>query len=162
MNKTICIFTWVLILNLHNDYAIASNIELDETVKIARDAIPEKRTAYIKEVLSLSAEQARQFWPIYEHYTQEMTHITNQSYELLNEYGKAHNEGTMSNQLAEKLMLKHFSLMPQKNQLLKNFCNLLSKEFSPTFAMRFLQAEERMDTIIEYTYQFDIPRVEFK
>ncbi len=136
--------------------------QMDETIEISKNAIPEKRKAYIAEVIQLKGADATRFWSMYDSYTKELSKVTDQSYGLLDRYARAYREDSMTDELAANLMAKHFKLKKQKNKVTEKYLKKMSKTFSDTLAMRFLQAEEKMDTIIKYSYQFDIPLVEFK
>ncbi len=142
--------------------AVAQTRQLDETIETSKNAIPEKRKAYIADVIQLKGSDANKFWSMYESYTKELSTVTDQSYGLLDQYARAYRENTITNDLAANLMAKHFKLKKQKNKVTEKYLKKMSKTFSDTLAMRFLQAEEKMDTIIKYSYQFDIPLVEFK
>lgn len=141
---------------------IAEPNQMDETIEISKNAIPEKRKAYIAEVIQLKGPEAIKFWSMYDSYTKELSKVTDQSYGLLDQYARAYREDKMTDGLAARLMKKHFKLKKLKNKVTEKHLENMSDAFSETLAMRFLQAEEKMDTIIKYSYQFDIPLVEFK
>jgi hypothetical protein len=141
---------------------IANKNQMDQTIEVSKNAIPEKRKAYIAKVIKIDDANSMIFWKLYDSYTQELSVITNASYALLDKYARSYKEEKVTNKLAGQLMKEHFKLKTQKNKITKKYLKKISESFSDTLSMRFLQAEEKMYTIINYTYQFDIPLIDFK
>ena len=160
MNKHLISFI-VLLLHMFPLAVYAKDSQLNETIELAKNAIPEKRKAYIASIIKLDNKEAEVFWRIYDAYTTDMSPIIDQSYGLVDQYAKAYRENTISDDLAARLMNKHFKLKTQKNKITQKYLKKISHAFSDRLAMRFLQAEEKMDTIIKYAYQFDVPLIEF-
>ncbi|WP_395375828.1 hypothetical protein [Marinicella sp. W31] len=162
MLRLTLLFIILFVLNIPFEAANPSTDDIDKTINTAKDAIPEKRRAYHKKVINLHGDDAVVFWKIYDAYEQELSSVVDQSYGLVEEYAKAHRENQVNNELATQLMDKHFKLKNQKNKITKKYLKKLKTRFSPKLAMRFLQAEERIDTVIMYAYLFDVPLIDFE
>jgi hypothetical protein len=60
----------------------------DQDIALLRQDIRAQKQQLIGQNLSLSDKEAEQFWPVYNHYMEEMKGIYDQKFELLKQYGQ--------------------------------------------------------------------------
>jgi hypothetical protein len=69
--------------------AIMSQTTSDQDIELMRQDLRNKKRQIIAENLSLSDAEAEKFWPIYQHYTNDLKLVYDQKYVLLKNYAQS-------------------------------------------------------------------------
>lgn len=88
------------IVTLASNTRASAQDPADEDIKLFRKDLRSLRKQIIAANMDLSDQEAEQFWPLFERYTQELAAKQDVKYALLKEY--AENYTTMTDEQAEK------------------------------------------------------------
>ena len=95
MKKLILTLTFALIT------AIGFSQTTDDYIEVQRSVIKTEKKAVIAEVLQLTEQEAKEFWPLYEEYENRQYETNTQIYQLIKKY--ADNYETLTNEEAVEL-----------------------------------------------------------
>ncbi len=132
--------------------------ELDKDVKLLREDIRSKKKKLIAANLTLTADQATKFWPVYEQYTADLVKINNQKYEVIKDY--ANNWGTMSDEQALNLLKRSLEVDAQVNQLRTRYIPIFNKVVPGKTVATFFQLDRRIQAMIDLQLAAQLPLVQ--
>jgi hypothetical protein len=128
---------------------------LDNYIELLRSDIRTEKTEILTEALKLTEAQTATFWPIQREYETELAKIQDARIAMIKDYAKSYD--TMDEAKAKELMETAFKLQEQRNSLLKKYAGKVSKEVSPTVAVRFAQVESLIHALIDVQVRSEIP-----
>src|SRR5258705_1351165 len=121
----------------------------DQDIDLMRQDLRNKKRQIIAENLPLSDAEAEKFWPIYQHYTNELKQINDEKYVLLKDY--AQSWGNMSNQDALIYIRRWSKYVPVVSQVL-----------SGKGTATFFQLDRRISMMMDIQLASQIPLVQGK
>ena len=105
-----------------------------------REKIKSLKVAFMTERLSLTSQEAQDFWPIYNEYEKKREALRKkEKSEIRN---KIKNADELSENDAQKLLEQYISFEDEEEVLDKNFLNSVSKVISAKKTLLLLRAEE--------------------
>ncbi len=132
--------------------------ELDKDVKLLREDIRAKKKKLIAANLTLTADQATKFWPIYDQYTADLVQINNQKYAVIKEY--ANNWGTMTDAQALDLLKRSLDVDAQVTQLRNRYIPIFDKVVPGKTTATFFQLDRRIQAMIDLQLASQLPLVQ--
>jgi hypothetical protein len=114
----------------------------------------------INNVMQLSDDEDKIFWPIYNDYEQEQFALGDRRLELMREFVIAQDNHTLGDAQAAALIDRYFQYEQDRLELLERYTGILSKALSPIRAAQFAQIEHRIDTVIDLMIASQMPLVE--
>lgn len=103
----------------------------------------------------LPQDQAEEFWPIYVKYEAESGAIWDEKHALIKEYvGKRER---LSDDDAQDIMDDLFDLDDRTTKLRRRYFRIIKREVSATVALRFMQLDRRVNSLVEIQLAQDIP-----
>jgi len=130
--------------------------EADREVLI--NTVRANRRALVAVNLSLSTEQAAQFWPLYDRYQSEIAVSGDRALAIVEDY-VAH-FGDLSNDKALQLMTDYLAAEAERVKVRQTYLPEFAKILPGRTVARFYQIENKMDAILRYDLAATIPVVE--
>jgi len=125
-----------------------------------RADLSDGKTEIINQVMKLTDEEDKVFWPIYDDYEQELFALGDKRLDLMGQFVTAQNNHTLSDAQAAELTASYFQFEQDRLDLVKKYNAILSKELSPIRAAQFAQIEHRISTVIDLMIASQMPLVE--
>jgi hypothetical protein len=127
---------------------------------ILLDAIRANRKALVAANLELSAEEADQFWPLYDRYQKEISAIGDRVAAIIEEYSASFRD--LSNDKALQLTEDYLAAEAERVQLRRAYLGEFAKILPGRTVTRFYQIENKMDAVLRYDLAATIPVVDEK
>ena len=113
----------------------------------------------INQVMRLTPEESKVFWPIYHDYEEELFALGDKRVELSRDFVNAQSTQSFDNGRAAALAKGWFEVETQELELLKKYHEKIAAELSPVRAVQFTQIEHRVDTVIDLMIASELPLV---
>jgi hypothetical protein len=138
--------------------ATASQKASDQDIQLLRQDIREKKKQLIAANLTLTADQATKFWPVYDQYTADLVKINNEKYALIKEY--ADNWGTMTDDQALSVIKRSLAVDEQVAQLRIRYVPIFNKVVPGKIVATFFQLDRRFQMLIDVQLASQLPLVQ--
>ena len=126
-------------------------------VELLRGDVRTQKVAILTELMDLTEAEDAAFWPIYRDYAVELTKINDDRIALIDEYGKEYSH--ISDDTADRLARRMFDLQDKRQQVLEKCYERMKAALSPKVAVRFLQVEHQLLTIMDLQISAALPVV---
>ena len=145
--------------------AIALSISINaqtanDYLELTREVLKAEKKAVVTEAMQLTEAESQPFWNLYNEYQGALYLVQNKRIAIIKDY--AENYGSLSDEKADELWI---GSMKYKNELLKlkkSYYTKFKKVLSTGKAVRFMQLENKIETLIDAQLALDIPLVETK
>ena len=138
----------------------ASGQEDNSYMEVMRSALKTEKKAIIAETMVFTQEESDAFWPLYNEF-QEKLYTSNTKYlKIINDF--AANYENMTDEVALDLMKRMNSYEGEILTLKKTYMKKFSKILPPTKVLRYFQAENKIDILIDFEVASSIPLLETK
>jgi hypothetical protein len=133
--------------------------EADEaSLEILRDTLRSNKKAFVAVNLALSDDEAREFWPVYDRYQQELGTVQDRLLRLVEAYTASF--GKLGDDEAAKLARDYLAIERDRAQVREAFLEPISAALPGRKVMRFYQIENKIDAVLRYELARTIPVVE--
>jgi len=139
---------------------VMGQIASDQDIDLMRQDLRNKKRQIIADNLPLSDAEAEKFWPIYQHYINELKQINDQKYALLKNY--AQSWGDMSNQDALIYTRRWLEVDQEAQALRSQYVPVVSQVLSGKGTATFFQLDRRLSMMIDVQISSQIPLVQGK
>lgn len=142
-----------------------SNPTLEETQILATaqqaqaQSGQQKRT-FIDQQLSLSPQQSKRFWTVYEQHQIALGELNHRRIENVLSYARAWNAGSVDDKTANELAREVIAIEADEVALLKRTYLHASKAISPAQAARYVQIEAKLRARLRFEEAANIPLVQ--
>ncbi len=130
----------------------------DSYMEIVRSTINNEKKVLIAEVMQLTNEESSVFWPVYNEFEEQMYKINTDYYNLINEF--ADNFEHMSAETATDIINKAGKLDIAREKLKSKYNKKMMKVISPQKTLRFAQASNKIEVMIDAQLASQIPLLE--
>ena len=127
---------------------------------ILLDTIRANRKAFVAVNLELSAEEAKQFWSLYDRYQKEITPIGDRVAAIVADYTASFRD--LSSEKALQLMEGYLAAEAERLQVRRSYLAEFAKILPGRTVARFYQIENKMDAVLRYDLAATIPVVDEK
>jgi Spy/CpxP family protein refolding chaperone len=134
-----------------------SNNVSDQDIEMLRANLRAKRKEITAANMTLTADEATKFWPIYDQYRQEAIKPNDDRWALIKAY--IANFNTMSDAQARDYMNKSTAVEQQLLALRMKYVPLFEKVISPQKTALWYQIDRRIDLLINLQLSAQIPMV---
>jgi hypothetical protein len=132
----------------------------DEDIALLRRDLRAMKMQVIGQNMSLSDEEGRKFWPIYNHYVKDLQEVNNQKYALLKQYAEMWE--TMSDEDA-LIYVRHWLEADGEAQALRlKYVPVVSQVLPGRKAATFFQLDRRLNMIVDLQLFSQIPLAHVK
>ena len=131
-------------------------------VDAIRCDLSEGKVQIINQVMKLSPEESKTFWPIYHDYEEELFDLGDRRVELTRNFVNAQTAQKLDNDSASKIADGWFQFESDRLSLLQKYHKIIAKEISPIRAAQFTQIEHRVGTVIDLVIASEAPLIDAK
>lgn len=137
---------------------ILSAQQSDNYLEVMRSALKTEKKAMIAEVMTLSQEETDLFWPLYNEFQGKLYETNTKYVKIVNEF--AENFDNMTDEKAADLLSRVMSYDTEILKLKKSYTKKFSKILPATKVLRYMQAENKIDVLIDYEMASSVPLLE--
>lgn len=139
--------------------AASTNDNIYNYLQLLRSDFNSAKVEIINDIMKLSAEDAKKFWPIYRAYEDELGKLAVSRTELVVEFVQAHKDGTFDNAKAKDMATRWLKHQQARLDLLKKYHRRIEKALAPVPAGQFLQIENQLGIFVDLTIASEMPLV---
>lgn len=129
-----------------------------EQVQALADRYHRERRALIARNLSLTPEEARQFWPVYDRYEQDLQRLTLRRRALIAVFGE--NYDAMTDAMARKIMNERLDIEDERIRLRRLYLPRFEKILPIRKLARYVQIESKIRAAVEAGIAEELPLIE--
>ncbi len=130
----------------------------DDYLKITKEVLKTEKKEAIAEVMDLTVDEAKVFWPLYEQYNEQLQIIQTKRIKLTQEF--ADNYYTMTDEKADEIFTAFFKYKLELVKLNKAYYGKFKKILFAGKAAKYMQAENKISTMVDYEIAMKAPYVE--
>lgn len=138
--------------------ADASKMSVDEALKALREDLQGSRADIMAKNLTLSADQAAKFWPMFEKYQKEQNDIMDAQLKSVQKYVDSYE--TLDDVAAVELINTHMDQDSRMNDLRKRWLGEFQKKLPTKLAVRVIQIDRRLSLAAQMEIAASIPLVQ--
>jgi hypothetical protein len=132
--------------------------QVNDYLEVSREVLKTEKKAIIAELMQLSDEESSVFWPLYNEYQNKLYEVGTKRVNLIMDFAK--NFDNMSGEKATEIIQTSQSIDMELIKLDKSYAKKFMKILSPQKALRYLQAENKIETLIDAELALEIPLLE--
>jgi hypothetical protein len=132
----------------------------DQDIDLTRHDLRDKKQEIIAKNLPLSEAEAEKFWPIYEHYTNDLKQINDEKYVLPKNY--AQSCGNISNHDALIYIRRSLEIDQEVQALRSMYVPVVSQVLTGKGPATFFQLDRRISMMMDIQLASQIPLVQGK
>jgi hypothetical protein len=148
----------ISLILLFSFIAALTYAQQNDYIELVRSTIKTEKKALIAEVMQLSDAESQVFWPVYNEYQEKRYAINTNLFNLITDF--AENFENMSPEKATDIAMTSNKHDMDILKLEKTYFKKISKMISPQKAFRFLQAENKIEAMINAQLASEIPLLE--
>ncbi len=145
----------VIALLLANTVAYGKGV--DAYVELLKSDVRTQKVAVITEVMQFTDEESSAFWPVHREYELELSKITDDRIELIQDY--VQNYDNLTDKKARELVNKVFALEKRRTKLKKKYFKRFERALSATIAAKFIQVENQISLLIDLQIASELPLI---
>lgn len=156
MNKFFAIL--IISMSVAAPAVAGSHMQEQDMIEVIRGQITADREALVAENLNLTAEESEAFWPVYRRFQNERSALVDRRIKILTEFRD--NFETLDDEVAKQLLNDSIKLEDDFQALRMKFLKDFRKALPEKKVLRYLQIENKIDTIIDYDLAQIVPLAE--
>ncbi len=130
----------------------------DQDIEMLRANLRAQRKQIMAENMTLTADEATKFWPIFDQYRQEAIKPNDERWAVIKDY--ATNYGTMTDAQAQDYMKRSTAVDQQLLALRMKYVPIFEKVVSAKKTALWYQIDRRVDLLINLQLSAQIPMVD--
>ena len=154
MKKLLLAFTLLFAASAFAQDDLAEWVQL-----LKQDLKAQKKDVITKGMQTLTDEEAKRFWPIYDAYNTELGNFVDARVALIKAY--ADDYDNMTDAKATELLTRRFSIQKQRDLLDEKYRKQFATALSPRRLVRFYQIEHQLDLLIELQVVSQVPKMKW-
>ncbi len=139
-------------------FGSAALAQVQHEIAITRAEIQAERQAIVADNLPLPEDTAKAFWPVYREYRMALAKSGDRLVALIENFAK--NYDTLTDEQATSMVDEMFAISKEELKIKTDYLPKFRKVLAPKALVRFLQIENKLDTIIRFGLADEIPLVE--
>ena len=124
-------------------------------MEIVRSTIKTEKKALIAEVMELSDSESIPFWEVYNEFDEKLYKLNTEYFAVITDF--ADNFESMTDEKATELMNKATKHSVDQAKLEKTYIKKMAKVISPTKTLRFYQAMNKIQAMIDAQMAAEVP-----
>jgi len=132
--------------------------QLDKDVSLLRQDLRSQKKQLIAANLSLTADEATKFWPVYDQYSAESQKIGDKKYALIKEYAQGF--GSLTDDQAMSLAKRSLALDEEVSALRTKYLPIVNKVLPGKKTATFFQLDRRVGLLMDLQLASEIPLVQ--
>ena len=130
----------------------------DSYMEIVRSTIKNEKKVLIAEVMQFTDEESLAFWPVYNEFDEKLYKINTDYYNIIKDF--ADNFENMSAEKATDIINKASKYDLAREKLKSKYSKKIMKVISPQKTLRFMQASNKIQIMIDAQLAAEIPLLE--
>ncbi|MCK5467469.1 MAG: hypothetical protein KAI99_03140 [Cyclobacteriaceae bacterium] len=130
----------------------------DSYMEIVRSTIKNEKKVLIAEVMQFTDEESLAFWPVYNEFDEKLYKINTDYYNIIKDF--ADNFENMSAEKATDIISKAGKYDLEREKLKSKYSKKIMKVISPQKTLRFMQASNKIQIMIDAQLAAEIPLLE--
>ena len=130
----------------------------DQEIEMLRKDLRSQKKQLIAANLTLTADEATKFWPVYDQYAAELAKIGDQKYALIKEYAQGF--GSLTDEQALSLAKRSLALDEAVTGLRTKYLPIVNKVIPGKKAATFFQLDRRVGLLMDLQLASEIPLVQ--
>jgi hypothetical protein len=131
--------------------------DLTQATEEARTIVQTERKLIVSQGLTLTAEEANAFWPVYDRYMAEMKEVGNLRVKVITDYAASYDN--LTDATAKQLIADLLKYQENALKVRKSYVGKFRKVLPEVKLARFLQLENKLDAITDFALARNIPLV---
>jgi hypothetical protein len=107
--------------------------------------------------MSLTNEEARDFWPLYDAYQKELQTANQEIGRLIVEFAEAYAKGPLPNETAQKILNDVLALEAKEVELKRTYADKMGKVLPAWKVTRYMQIESKIRALLKFELAQRIP-----
>ena len=141
--------------------SISVNAQTDnDYLELTREVLKAEKKAAVTEAMQLTDAESQPFWNLYNEYQTALYLVQNKRIAIIKDY--ADNFESLSDEKADELWIGNMKYRNELLKLKKRYYAKFKKVVSPGKAARFMQLENKIETLIDAQLALEIPLIETK
>jgi len=132
----------------------------NDYLELTREVLKAEKKAAVTEALLLSEAESQPFWNLYNEYQTALYVVQNKRIAIIKDFSA--NFESLSGEKADELWVGTMKYKSELLKLKKRYYKKFKKVISPGKAARFMQLENKIETLIDAQLALDIPLIETK
>ncbi len=142
-------------------FTTSMNAQSDnDYLEIARDVLKVEKKAAIADVMDLSETESQPFWNLYNEYQGKLYTVHNKRIDGIKYFAK--NYENMDDEKSNELWMKYMGYQSELLKLKKSYYKKFNKILPAGKTVRFFQAENKIETLVNAELALEIPMIETK
>ena len=133
-------------------------MSLDSYLSLVRSDLRSEKRKVVEATMAFTPDEAKVFWPVYDRYESDLMRLNNETEALFKEYGA--NYDTLTNEKAEQMAMKGFTIQRQKVELKKKYFKEFQKVLPAKLVARFFQVDRRLDLLLDLRIAAEVPIIQ--
>ena len=129
----------------------------DDYIEIAREVLKTEKKAAIAEAMMLDETISAQFWELYNEFNNKLYTVHTKRIGIIKDY--ANNYGSLTPEKADELMSASINYQQELLNLKKTYYKKFKKAFGPIIAARYMQAENKIEAMVDAELAYEIPLI---
>ncbi|MDW7692695.1 hypothetical protein R9C00_11830 [Flammeovirgaceae bacterium SG7u.111] len=130
----------------------------EDYLALMQQTLKTEKKMIISEIMELSDAEGEAFWPIYNEYAEKLQVLNTQGMGVVKDFAKHFNN--MTEEVANDLIKRQLANVTSVDKLKKNYVKKMMKVLSPQKVIRWYQAENKIDLLVDYELSSEIPLLE--
>jgi len=140
------------------EVSLAQSTNAKDDMELLVSQIQADKRAVVLSAMQLTDAEVAAFTPVYDKYQADMKKQFESAVEMLNKF--AANYGSMTDDAAKKMLKEWFALVDDENDLVQSTAKRMGKVLPPTKVVRFVQIENKLNTVMRLPAVRAIPLAE--
>ena len=132
----------------------------NDYIELTRSVLQTEKKAAIAEVMQLTEAEATLFWPLYNEFNEKAYIIGNEQVKIIFDY--AENFENLTDEKADEIWTSYLQVQTDYLKLKKQYYKKFKKILSARKAAQYLQAENKIQALINAQLAIEIPFIEVK
>lgn len=132
--------------------------ELDAEIQLVRSLAQSARRAIVADAMTLSPEQAAEFWPLYNEYRAAVLKDHDRLVKLVTDYAAARE--SLDDAQARQLVRDFFAFEQQVLKTRRRYVDRFARVLPMTQVLRFYQIDNKLDVILRLGLAIQVPLAE--
>jgi len=131
--------------------------EVRDSIALTQSVIEVERKMIVANNLSLTDEQSKAFWPMYDEFQVDLRKLNDKRANLILDL--ANEFETLTGDRAQEMLKESLKIEGDRTKLKNKYIKKFNKVLPPKTVVRFLQIENKLDAVINYELAAAIPLV---
>jgi hypothetical protein len=130
-----------------------------DNMQILREKIKADKKLLVATNMDLTESEAKDFWPLYDQYQQQLEVFNQRIAKLIESYAAAYRSNSMRDETAKELIAEFVAIEKGEAAVKAYFVPKLSQVLPPRKVARYLQIENKIRAAVKFQLADEIPLV---